>query len=130
MRNISKMLKCRAIFLHSIATMYGDYSIFNENFNELLDSFFDSYISSHFDKFDLIYHFRDKDGKIVIHEEEEWVSILNKYLNYCRINDTKNIIKLYNDVGFRDTQKISELTELFYDYVLLMANDNKLTLKN
>ena len=130
MRNISKMLKCRAIFLHSIATMYGDYSIFNENFNELLDSFFDSYISSHFDKFDLIYHFRDKDGKIVIHEEEEWVSILNKYLNYFRINDTKNIIKLYNDVGFRDTQKISELTELFYDYVLLMANDNKLTLKN
>ncbi len=130
MRNISKMLKCRAIFLHSIATMYGDYSIFNENFNELLDSFFDSYISSHFDKFDLIYHFRDKDGKIVIHEEEEWVSILNKYLNYFRINDTKNIIKLYNDVGFRDTQKISELTELFYDYVLLMADDNKLTLKN
>ena len=110
--------------------MYGDYSIFNENFNELLDSFFDSYISSHFDKFDLIYHFRDKDGKIVIHEEEEWVSILNKYLNYFRINDTKNIIKLYNDVGFRDTQKISELTELFYDYVLLMADDNKLTLKN
>ncbi len=123
MRNISKMIKCRAIFLQSLATLYNGDFVFNEDFDLLLDSFFDSYIHSNFDKFNLIYNFRLEDGKLVIHEEDEWREILIKYINCFRINDTKNIIKLYNDVGFSDTQKLSELAEMFYEYLALISDD-------
>ena len=71
-KDINKMLKCRAIFLQSLATLNDGIIRFDETLDSLLDGFFDSYIRGNFDKFSLIYCFQLEKGKLVIHEEDEW----------------------------------------------------------
>ena len=121
MKDIDKMLKCRALFLQSIATLYGDSIMFDDNLRYLLAGFYNSYIRGNFNKFCLIYCFKIKDGMVVIHEEDEWVESLNRYLNYFLIGDNKNIIKLYDDIGYENVEKISELAEMFYNYIKEMS---------
>ena len=124
------MLKCRAIFLESIATLTDETIIFDENLGELLSGFFDSYIRGNFDKFSLIYAFKLEKGKLVIQEEDEWELELYRYLKYFLVHDDKNIIKLYNDVGMDAVNKISELAEMFYSYGSELYGNRELTLKN
>ena len=104
-KDITKMLKCRAIFLQSLATLNNGIIRFDETLDSLLDGFFDSYIRGNFDKFSLIYYFQHEKGKLVIHEEDEWELELFKYLNYFLYQDDKNILKLYNDVGMEAVNK-------------------------
>ena len=121
-KDIDKMIKCRAIFLQSIASMNGSGIVMDEAFNSLLEGFTNSYLKGNFDKFSLIYCFKIEKGKVVIHEEEEWGNILRHYLNFYLYHDDKNIIKLYDDVGLEAVDKISELVELFYEYIRILSD--------
>ena len=129
-KDVTKMLKCRAIFLQSLATLNNGIIRFDETLDSLLDGFFDSYIRGNFDKFSLIYCFQLEKGKLVIHEEDEWELELYRYLNYFLYQDDKKILKLYDDVGDESIDKISELAEMFYQYIDELYSMKTYTLKS
>ena len=118
MKDINKMMKCRAIFLYSIGLIYEDFSILNdERLSILLESFLDDFVESNFESLNLIYYFKsDNEDNLYVYEEEEWHQLLTKYLNYFAYKDTKNIIKIYDEIGKDNIDKINYLVELFYRY--------------
>ena len=125
MDKIDLMIKRRALFLTNVIALYNGIMDDAESFGMLLNGFSESYMEEYFDLFSLIYVFeKNEDGKLQIHEVDEWAISLYKYLNYFTIGDNKNIIKLYDDVGQEDVDKITCLVELFIDYINLLYQDN------
>ena len=123
MEDIENMMKCRAIFLYSIGLL-NDVSILeDERLNYLLQGFLENYLKDNFEIFNLIYCFKkDENGNLCIYEEEEWTDILYKYLGYLASHDNKNIIKMYDDVGIDIVNRITNLVELFCDYVMVLRD--------
>ena len=73
MKDIDKMLKCRALFLQSIAYLMGDNLVPSEEFSLLLESFMGNYLEDNYDKFNLIYYFtQDEDGNLAVAEDSDW----------------------------------------------------------
>ena len=131
MKDIDMMMKCRAIYLYNIGLIYEDFSILtDENFKILLNNFLENYIESNYKIFNLIYYFQVDGDNLSVIEKEEWNDILNKYLNLFAIHDNKNIIKMYDDVGYENITKINELVSLFYNYVLIVNDMNKLRIRS
>ncbi|MBQ8218956.1 MAG: hypothetical protein IJZ79_04315 [Bacilli bacterium] len=118
------LLKCRALYLRSIALTLDINLVITDAFIELLNSFLNNYYEQYFDLFDLIY-------KLKTDEEEEYNSekcdeLLKKYLYDFTVNDIA--IKLYDDIGTENVNKISELSYKFceYYYEIIDINNNKL----
>ena len=131
MSNIDLMIKRRALFLESIIMLDNGIMDDAASFGMLLDGFVQSYIDKYFDLFNLIYVFEsDEEGKMQIHEEDEWAIPLYKYLNYFNINDSKNIIKLYDDIGYEDVDKITKLVELFNEYLNILFDNRVIKIKS
>ena len=85
----------------------------------------------YFDLFNLIYVFEsDEEGQVQIHEEDEWAIPLYKYLNYFNVNDSKSIIKLYDDIGNEDVDKITKLVELFNEYLMILFDNRVIKIKS
>ena len=125
MKNIDKMIKCRAIYLESIAALIGDEIQLDDNFNILLNSFLETYLESYAELFNLIYYFDfDEKNELVIKEEPEWQELLNKYLTYFRTGNSKEIIKMYDDIGFDNANKIGILAQKFYMYIAVLNDMN------
>ena len=123
MEDIENMMKCRAIFLYSIGLL-NDVSILeDERLNYLLHGFLENYLKDNFEIFNLIYCFKKNEyGNLCIYEEEEWTDILYKYLGYLATHDNKNIIKMYDDVGIDIVNRITNLVQLFYGYVMVLRD--------
>lgn len=131
MKNIKKMLECRALFLQSIAYLNGENIDIDENFNIILESFLENYFYGNEDYFNLIYYFDiDEEGNLTIREEEEWTQELNKYLNYFRTNNNEKVIAMYNDIGIDDINRISNLASYFINYIMTLNDMNKARIKN
>lgn len=131
MKNIKKMLECRALFLQSIAYLNGENIDIDENFNIILESFLENYFYGNEDYFNLIYYFDiDEEGNLTIREEEEWTQELNEYLNYFRINNNEKVIAMYNDIGIDDINRISNLASYFINYIMTLNDMNKTRIKN
>ena len=131
MKDIDEMLKCRALFLQSIAYLMGDNLVPSEEFSLLLESFMGNYLEDNYDKFNLIYYFtQDEDGNLAIAEDEDWDIKMDKYLGYFRDRDSKNISKLYDDIGDININKISRLAELFWEYVMILYDMNNSKIRN
>ncbi len=125
------MLKGRAIFLKSVATLLETNIVYDENFQEILNSFYESYKDVYFKQFNLIFYFKLEGDEPVICEDEKWHKLLYTYLDYFTENNTSQILKIYNDVGYKDTEEISKLAELFYDYFMqIMSYHYSHTLKS
>ncbi len=129
MVTISKMLKCRALFLESIAALNNNFLLFDDNLNSYLEGFYESYKDTYFADFNLIFYFEMEDDKPVIREKAEWGPILLRYLSWFQEGNIKEIKKLYDDIGFKDTQRVSNLAELFCEYIMEICNYNILSLK-
>ena len=125
MKDIQKMIKCRAIFLYDIATIYEDFEIiYDDRFKELLRSFLENYLINYYKYFNLIYYFSFEDDKLHINEEEEYKNELARYLKYFEYYDVKNIIRLYDDIGKDNVDMLSKLAELFCEYVMIISDMN------
>ena len=131
MKDIEKMLKCRALFLQSIAYMTGSNLKMDEAFNDLLEGFMENYLEDNYDKFNLIYYFSsDEEGNLTFVEEPVWFEEMNKYLKYFKDGDNDKVIKLYDDIGPEDVDKISYLTELFWMYVTILNDMGRSKIKS
>ena len=132
MEDIENMMKCRAIFLYSIGLLCNDISLLeDERLNYLLHGFLENYLKDNFEIFNLIYCFKkDQDGNLRIHEEAEWTDMLYKYLGYLARHDNKRIIKMYDDIGTKVVNKISELAKLFYEYVFMLRDMSLVKIKS
>ena len=131
MKNIKKMIECRALFLQSIAYLNHDNIELDDNFNLILEGFLENYFQGLEESFNLIYYFDiDDDGNLMVREEEEWVLELNKYLNYFRNNDNDKVKKLYDDIGYYNINKISELANLFMEYIIILKDMTMSKIRN
>ena len=118
MKNIDMMIKCRAIFLYDIATIYENAEvIFDDRFKKLLHGFLETYIEEYYTYFDLIYNFCLEDGKLCINEEDYYERELLKYLKYFDNSNYNRIKKLYDEVGNYKVSLLSTLAQLFDMYV-------------
>lgn len=121
MKNIDKMIKCRALFLQSVAYLNGENINIDDNFNLILESFLETYFYGNEDYFNLIYYFDiDEEGTLAIREDEEWANSLNKYLTYFMTNNHDKVKEIYDEIGREDVKKISTLAEMFYAYVIAL----------
>ena len=128
---VDDMIKRRALFLITITEIYDNIFEDAESFGILLNGFLENYINDYFDLFNLIYIFRkDETGELTLYEEDEWAELLFKYLNYFKVNDTKNIIKLYDDIGAFDVDRITILAESFGNYIALISDRNVYKIKS
>ncbi len=126
MKDIEKMLKCRALFLQSIAYMTGSNLEMDEAFNDLLEGFMENYLEDNYDKFNLIYYFSsDEEGNLTFVEEPVWFEEMNKYLKYFQNGNHDKVIKLYDDIGSENVDKISHLAKIFWIYVMALNDMNK-----
>ena len=126
MKDVCKMLKCRALFLQSVAYMMQDNINMDDRFMTLLEGFMENYLEDNYDEFNLIYYFtQDEDGNLAVVEEPEWYLEVLKYVNYFRNSDNDKVIKLYDDIGFENVDKISHLAKIFWIYVMALNDMNK-----
>ena len=126
MKNIDKMLKCRALFFQSIAYVMEENIDMDGDFFALLEGFMENYLVDNYDEFNLIYYFtKDDDGNLAFVEEPEWTDDLIKYLNYFRNCDNNKVIELYDDIGEENVDKISHLVKLFWIYTMALDDMNK-----
>ena len=131
MKNIDKMLKCRALFLQSIAYLNGENINIDDNFNILLENFLENYFEGNEDYFNLIYYFDiDDEGNLNIIEEESWTNELNKYLNYFKENNHVKVKEMYDDIGTDGVKKISTLAEQFIIHVMTLNDMYKTKIKH
>lgn len=106
------MLKCRALYLRSIALLFRSRLVVDNDFLIILDNFLEKHYWDYKEMFDLIYSFDDDDNK-----DENTLRdnlLLKKYLLEFTISD--KAIKLYEDIGFENISMISELACLFCEY--------------
>ena len=131
MDNIDLMIKRRALFLETIIGIDNGIMDDAEGFGMLLNGFVQSYMDEYYDLFNLLYVFEKNDeGKLQIYEEDEWAIPLYKYLSYFNANDSKNIIKLYNEIGSETVDKISQLVELFQEYLSILFDNRVIKIKS
>ena len=118
MKNISKMLKCRALFIQSVSCIFGEDVELNEEFAMLLNSFCKDNLTGNEDYFNLIFYFDlDDNFNVVVREEEEWKDEMYQYLNYFTVGNVSRVKEIYDDIGDEDVAKISVLAEQFVDYM-------------
>ena len=115
------MMKCRAIFVRSFAVLVdGDYQ-YDNRFELLLKYFFDSYIYIVPEIFDIIYDVRVNDiGDKYIYEDETMKKLFLKSL--IDANSNYNLAKMCDEVGQDKVNLMSNLAELFYEYVMQIAD--------
>ncbi len=130
-KKVDMMIKCRSIFLYNIGLIYEDFSIINNEYLYfLLDGFLKDFIDSNFETFNLLYYFTIDGDNLVINEEDKWKESLDNYLNDLINNNVDKIAKIYDDVGYKNITKITELVLLFYNYVTTLNDMNKLRIRN
>lgn len=112
------LLKCRALYIWSISLTLEINLVIDNEFCQLENSFFVNYYKDYPDLFSLIYEESEEGNK-----EEKYYKLL-KYLYEFTVNDSA--IKLYDDIGMENVNKISELAYKFceYYYVLYDMNNN------
>ena len=116
-KDYNLMMKCRAIFVRTIAVMLdGDYA-YDGRFELLLKYFFFSFVYIIPDYFELIYDVRiDENNNKYIYEDDNMRKMFFKYLLDSNSNDRLGI--MCDDVGIEKVSIISELAELFCEYVV------------
>ena len=132
MKNIDRMLKCRAIFVSNIGQIFDDNSFLYSNelailLEGFLDDFFggqvvrskDGSVMNNFEAFNLIYYFAsDENDYLCVKEEPEWTIKFNEYLGTLLSGNSDKILEIYNEIGYEDIDKLNELVRLFKAYVL------------
>lgn len=130
MEKIDYIIKCRILYLYSIAVMNGQEIALDEQFNTLLDNFMSDNFVAYFPLFNLIYQIDvDDDGDINICEEEYYDDMLYYCFKELNKNPNEFLKKLYSEIKYSDVEKISRLAELFYQYVIGVISGNILLLK-
>jgi len=109
---MENILKCRALYLRSIALLFRSALVIDDTFLGILDNFLENYYFSYPDMFNLIYSFKEEDNKEENAERDNL--LLKKYLFDLTVND--KAIKLYDEIGIDNVNKISILAEIFYEY--------------
>lgn len=125
-KDYNLMMKCRAIFIRSIAVILDGNYPYDSRFELLLKYFFDSYVYNIEDVFKIIYDVRtNEDGSKYIYEDEDMKKLFFKYLIESNSNYRLGI--MCEEVGQDNVNIISSLAELFYEYVLVIneVNSNK-----
>ena len=131
MNKISKMIKCRALFLQSVTYLNGSNIDLDEKLVLLLESFLENYFEGNEAYFNLIYYFdTDEEGNLQLTEDPNWLDELKTYLDYFKNGDNEKVKKLYDDIGPEDVKRISILAEQFINYILLVNDMNKTRIKN
>ena len=114
MENDEYKLKCRAIFYYTLSNYYGfgfeiDQVAVSNFISFVRDNFFDYY-----KEFRLILYFKNM---FEIYENQDTV---NKLVDYLKtIDNSEKLSKLYDDVGFYNVNRISNLA---YEYVIYLGN--------
>jgi hypothetical protein len=144
MKNIDRMLKCRAIFIYNIGLIFDDFSfIFSEELAILLEGFLNDYfggvivrskdgtVMNNYEAFNLIYYFTsDENDNLMVMEEPEWDIKLNEYLEFFLKGNKEKVLKIYDEIGYEDIDKITELVSLFKAYVLALNDMYKLRVRS
>ena len=131
MDKIEKMIKCRALFLQSIAYLSHGNIDLDEKIVLLLENFLENYFEGNEAYFNLIYYFEmDEFGNLQLMEDPNWLDKLKTYLGYFKNGDNEKVKQLYDDIGYEDVQKVSILAEQFINHILVLNDINKTKIKN
>ena len=104
-----------AIFFYSISILYGEaIAIEDDSFKELLRDFIMNFYGMKKDILDKIFNIKYSKEKGYYYRID-----YNRIIKYGSLywNNPKGFIKLYDEIGWKDTEKISRLAELFCWYV-------------
>lgn len=90
-----------ALFFHDIKMFLGEEFLLEDTFYDLLNGFFDNYRYEYVEEFELI-------------ESED-----QKKMFECLIlmENDQELIKMLDEIGFLNTQKIGNLATLFVEYI-------------
>ena len=111
--------KCRALFLVSLSMLEGQEIEVDEKFFNSLNSFtrdMMTYNPIYFNELELILYYRKNEKhKLTIYENEKTIQDLYNIID--EIKGKKDLIKLYNSLGQRIVDRISNLVTLYTKYL-------------
>lgn len=118
MNNYDFKTKCRALFVSTISMIKNETIELNLNLLISINAFImDSIVNNpaSFELLQYIAYYNKSHGKINIYENDKTIEDLFKITDSIKsYNDLKPI---YDELGFKITQKITLLAELYIDYL-------------
>ena len=118
MKNFGFKTKCRAIFINSICLYYDYENEIDENLFNSIHNFAKELLtinpSKYLEYLDLILYFKLENHEFKPIETEETVASLFNILD--TIHSFNDMVKLFDDVGQKNVDKITELANLYLSY--------------
>lgn len=116
MNKIDKIMKNRMIFIIALSEYLNNTIRIDERFITILNMFAVEYTYNYFKELSLIMFYSvDENNNLIVVEPDNILHLYKKYTD--DINDPRKLCKIYDDVGFCNTQIISDFALVFIDYL-------------
>lgn len=127
MNNLEHIANCRMVFYIAISLYSGDFISVDDELENYMRDFSIDKLEEYYDEIKSLYCYEYKNGKYTFSRPDELMNIV--YEKMDKIKNPNVITKIYDDVGFEKTQKLTNFAVLLCDYINMINSEDEWTLK-